>query len=65
MLALEGVQQVRSHALVEVVAAQMVVARRGQHLNDVVADLDGTDTSNVPPPRSYTITFCGVPLSKP
>ena len=40
MLALEGVQQVRSHALVEVVAAQMVVARRGQHLNDVVADLD-------------------------
>ena len=23
------------------------------------------DTSNVPPPRSYTITFCGSPLSSP
>ena len=40
VLALERIEQIRDHALVEVVAAQVVVARRRQHLDDVVADLD-------------------------
>ncbi len=40
VLALELVDQVVRHALVEVVAAQMVVARRGQHLDHAVAYLD-------------------------
>ncbi|MNI39772.1 hypothetical protein D3C73_939620 [compost metagenome] len=27
--------------------------------------ISNTDTSNVPPPRSYTMIFCSVSLSKP
>ena len=37
--------------LVEVVAAEVRIAVRREHLEDAVADVE-IDTSNVPPPRS-------------
>ena len=48
---LELGNQVVDDALVEVVAAQMGVAGRGQDLDDTVA-MSRMDTSKVPPPRS-------------
>ena len=43
MLALELLEQVASEALVEVVAAQVVVTAGGEHLDDVIADADDGD----------------------
>ena len=58
--AFELLQQVVGHALVEVVAAQVVVGPPWPSTSMTPSPISMMDTSNVPPPKSYTITFCGV-----